>query len=58
MESDPHHSRWSIRQDDVYTDENGVNYTVSKARRHQGSQVVALHEEAAIVVINDRNTLE
>ena len=41
-----------IRQDDVYTDENGVNYTVSQDTRSWLS-----HEETALVVINaDRNT--
>ena len=46
-----------IRQDDVYTDENGVNYTVSQDTDAEDPRSWLSHEEAAIVVINaDRNT--
>lgn len=46
-----------IRQDDVYTDENGVNYTVCQDTDAEDPRSWLSHEEAAIVVINaDRNT--
>ena len=46
-----------IRQDDVYTDENGVNYTVCQDTDAEDPGSWLSHEEAAIVVINaDRNT--
>lgn len=46
-----------IRQDDVYTDENGVNYTVGQDTDAEDPRSWLSHEEAAIVVINaDRNT--
>lgn len=46
-----------IRQDDVYTDENGVNYTVCQDTNARDPRSWLSHEEAAIVVINaDRNT--
>lgn len=46
-----------IRQDDVYTDENGVNYTVCQDTNAGDPRSWLSHEEAAIVVINaDRNT--
>lgn len=46
-----------IRQDDVYTDENGVNYTVSQDTDAEDPRSWLSHEEAALVVINaDRNT--
>lgn len=46
-----------IRQDDVYTDENGVNYTVCRDTNAGDPRSWLSHEEAAIVVINaDRNT--
>lgn len=46
-----------IRQDDVYTDENGVNYTVCQDTDAEDPRQWLSHEEAALVVINaDRNT--
>lgn len=46
-----------IRQDDVYTDENGVNYTVYQDTDADDPRSWLTHEEAALVVINaDRNT--
>lgn len=46
-----------IRQDDVYTDENGVNYTVCQDTDAEDPRSWLSHEEAALVVINaDRNT--
>ena len=42
-----------IRQDDVYTDENGVNYTVCQDTNAGDPRSWLSHEEAAIVVIND-----
>lgn len=46
-----------IRQDDVYTDENGVNYTVCQDTNAEDPRSWLSHEEAALVVINaDRNT--
>lgn len=46
-----------IRQDDVYTDENGVNYTVSQDTDAEDPRSWLSHKEAALVVINaDRNT--
>lgn len=46
-----------IRQDDVYTDENGVNYTVCQDNDAEDPRSWLSHEEAALVVINaDRNT--
>lgn len=46
-----------IRQDDVYTDENGVNYTVCQDTNAGDPRSWLSHEEAAIVVIKaDRNT--
>lgn len=46
-----------IRQNDVYTDENGVNYTVCQDTNAGDPRSWLSHEEAAIVVINaDRNT--
>lgn len=46
-----------IRQDDVYTDENGVNYTVGQDTDAEDPRSWLSHEEAAIVIINaDRNT--
>ena len=46
-----------IRQDDVYTDENGVNYTVCQDIDAEDPRTWLTHEEAALVVINaDRNT--
>ena len=46
-----------IRQDDVYTDENGVNYPVSQDTDAEDPRAWLTHEEAALVVINaDRNT--
>lgn len=46
-----------IRQDDVYTDENGVNYTVCQDTNAGDPRSWLSHEEAAIVAINaDRNT--
>lgn len=46
-----------IRQDDVYTDENGVNYTVSQDTDAEDTRSWLSHKEAALVVINaDRNT--
>lgn len=46
-----------IRQDDVYTDENGVNYTVSQDTDAEDPRSWLTHEEAALIVINaDRNT--
>ena len=46
-----------IRQDDVYTDENGVNYTVSQDTDAEDPRSWLSHEEAALIVINaDRNT--
>lgn len=46
-----------IRQDDVYTDENGVNYTVCQDTNAGDPRSWLSHEEAVIVVINaDRNT--
>lgn len=46
-----------IRQDDVYTDPNGVNYTVYQDTDAEDPRSWLTHEEAALVVINaDRNT--
>ena len=46
-----------IRQDDVYTDPNGVNYTVYQDTDADDPRSWLTHEEAALVVINaDRNT--
>ena len=46
-----------IRQDNVCTDENGVNYTVGQDTDAEDPRSWLSHEEAAIVVINaDRNT--
>ena len=46
-----------IRQDDVYTDENGVSYTVSQDTDAEDPRSRLTHEEAALIVINaDRNT--
>lgn len=46
-----------IRQDDVYTDENDVNYTVSQDTDAEDPRSWLTHEEAALIVINaDRNT--
>lgn len=46
-----------IRQDDVYTNENGVNYTVGQDTDAEDPRSWLSHEKAAIVVINaDRNT--
>ena len=46
-----------IRQDDVYTDENGVNYTVCQDIDAGDPRTWLSHEEAALIVINaDRNT--
>lgn len=46
-----------IRQDDVYTDENGVNYTVCQDIDAEDPRSWLSHEEAALIVINaDRNT--
>lgn len=46
-----------IRQDDVYTDPNGVNYTVYQDTDTEDPRSWLTHEEAALVVINaDRNT--
>lgn len=46
-----------IRQDDVYTDENGVSYTVSQDTDAEDPRSWPTHEEAALIVINaDRNT--
>lgn len=46
-----------IRQDDIYTDENGVNYTVCQDTDAEDPRSCLSHEEAALVVINaDRNT--
>ena len=46
-----------IRQDDVYTDPNGVNYTVYQDTDADDPRSWLTHEEAALIVINaDRNT--
>lgn len=46
-----------IRQDDVYTDENGVNYTVCQDTCAEDPRSWLTHEKAALIVINaDRNT--
>lgn len=46
-----------ICQDDVYTDENGVNYTIYQDTDAEDPRSWLTHEEAALVVINaDRNT--
>lgn len=46
-----------IRQDDVYTDENGVNYTVRQDTDSEDPRSWILNKDVAIVVINaDRNT--
>lgn len=46
-----------IRQDDVYTDPNGVNYTVYQDTDADDPRSWLTHEEAALVVINaDCNT--
>lgn len=46
-----------IRQDDVYTDENGVNYTVCQDTDAEDPRSWLSREEAVLVVINaDRNT--
>ena len=46
-----------IRQEDVYTDENGVNYTVSQDTDAEDPRSWLTHEEAVLIVINaDRNT--
>lgn len=46
-----------IRQDDVYTDSNGVNYTVYQDTDADDPRSWLTHEEAALVAINaDRNT--
>lgn len=46
-----------IRQDDVYTDPNSVNYTVYQDTDAEDPRSWLTHEEAALVVINaDRNT--
>ena len=46
-----------IRQDDVYADPNGVNYTVYQDTDAEDPRSWLTHEEAALIVINaDRNT--
>lgn len=46
-----------IRLDDVYTDDNGVEYTVYQDIDAEDPRTWLSHEEAALVVINaDRNT--